>query len=78
MALKDKNFYENNRRLTMIAGGNGDYVLQIWSKDENGLNVCTPFEVCMSGGDAPSSVKVATAKLFRELEEHGLNKVELD
>ena len=53
MALKDKNFYENNRRLTIIAGGNGDYVLQIWSKDENGLNICTPFEVCMSGGDAP-------------------------
>lgn len=78
MGLKDKNFHENNRRLTMISTGNGDYVLQIWSKDKNGLNLCTPFEISMSGGYAPSSVKIATAKLFNELEEHGFNKLELE
>ncbi len=76
MALKDKNYHENKRKLNILRGGNGDYVVQIWSKDADGFNVVKNFEVCMSGGYAPHSVKMATFKLFEALEAEGLNEVE--
>lgn len=76
MALKDKNHYENNRKLNILRGGNGDYMIQIYSKDGNGMNVVANFEVCMSGGYAPHSVKMATFKLFEALEAEQLNEVE--
>mgnify|MGYP003641011384 CR=1 FL=1 len=75
MGLRDKNYQENDRKLNILLGGNGDYVIQIWDKDEKGMNVVANFEVCTSGGAAPSSVKVATAELYRALEEHGLNEM---
>lgn len=78
MALKDKNYLENNRQLNILQGGNGDYMIQIWGKDKDGLNTVENFEVCMSGGYAPHSVKMAVFNLFKAMEEEGLNNSAID
>ena len=78
MALKDKNFHENKRNMNVIIGGNGDYSIQIRGKDYLGEETIMYFEVCTSGGYAPSSVKIAVAELYRALEAEGLNEVEYE
>lgn len=75
MALKDKQYFENHQTMQVMLGGNGDYVIRVWYKDRNGLNQNVGFEVCTSGGPAPTSVKNAVAQLFRAMEEEGLNEL---
>lgn len=74
MALKDTDYFENGISLVTIMGGNGDYYLQLWHKDENGMNQMIGFRACMSGGHIKSSrLKIAFAELHRAMEEEGLN-----
>lgn len=54
-------------------GGNGDYYPQIYYIDENGLYHSVGTRVAMSGGNAPTDVKLAVVELYRALEKHGLN-----
>jgi hypothetical protein len=55
-------------------GGNGDYYPQIFYKDSEGLNHTVGVRIAMSGGNAPTDVKLAVADLYRALEKHGLNE----
>ena len=75
MALKDNDYLENKTSLVTIAGGNGDYYLEIWTKDKDGFNERVGFRACMSGGYIKSSrLKIAFAELYRAMEEEGLNE----
>jgi len=55
----------------MEAGGNGDYYLSL-------IDAATgkkmTLRVATSGGNAPTDVKLAVAKLFRAMEKCGLNE----
>jgi len=74
MALKDNDYLENNISLRTNQGGNGDYYLELWYKDEKGMNQAIPFRACMSGGYIKSPrLKIAFAELHRAMEEEGLN-----
>ncbi len=75
MALKDNDYLENGISFRTMVGGNGDYYLQLWSKDENGFNQFVGFRACMSGGPIKSSrLKIAFAELYRAMEAEGLNE----
>lgn len=64
----------NSNSIRMDLGGNGDYYLQLWRKDEEGLNHFDSVRISTSGGNAPTDVKIAIAELWRALEKHGLNE----
>ena len=58
----------------MMSGGNGDYYINLLEFDKEGKwkeTLSTRF--AMSGGTAPTKVKLAIANLFREMEAAGLN-----
>lgn len=75
MALKDNDYLENGTTFRTAVGGNGDYYLEIWSKDKNGDNISLPFRACMSGGYIKSvRLKIAFAELYRAMEEAGMNE----
>jgi hypothetical protein len=74
MALKDNDYYENNNSMRTMAGENGDYYIQLWTKDEDGKNQFIGFRACMSGGPIKSNrLKLAFAELHRAMEEAELN-----
>ncbi len=75
MAIKDNDYLETGVTLRTIFGGNGDYYIQLWTKDENGLNQNTSIRIAMSGGQVPSEVKVAFSKLHWAIEDAGLNEI---
>lgn len=59
--------------LRTMLGGNGDYYIELIHDDPGErINLCT--RISTSGGNAPTSVKIAVANLFRALEEHNLNE----
>jgi len=79
MALKDNDFLENGISFRTMVGGNGDYYLQIWSKDKDGFNTNIGFRACMSGGPIKTSrLKIAFAELHRAMEEEGFNNYPQD
>lgn len=56
-----------------LFGGNGDYYFELYElKDGEFIKVCHRF--AMSGGNAPTDVKLAVAKLHWAMEEAGLNE----
>lgn len=74
MALKDNDYLETTISMRTMHGGNGDYYIETWWKDEDGFNHSKCIRLAMSGGHAPSDVKVAMAKLHWAMEEAGLNE----
>lgn len=54
-------------------GGNGDIHLQIIT-EVDGVRSTSDIRISTSGGNAPTSVKIAAANLVRELEKHNLNE----
>lgn len=74
MAIKDNDYLETGVSMVSMAGGNGDYYFQIWWKDEDGMNHSKGIRFAMSGGQIPSDVKVAIAKLHWAMDENNLNE----
>lgn len=60
--------------LRMDFGCNGDYYLQTIKEGDKGTRELHSVRISTSGGNAPTSVKIAVAELYRALEEHGLNE----
>jgi len=58
----------------MNFGGNGDYYINTVNADEKGIKSVHSVRIAMSGGLAPTEVKLAAAELFRALEKHKLNE----
>jgi len=59
-------------------GGNGDYYITIVHEDEYGIKHSHDVRIAMSGGNAPTAVKLAVSKLYKALEEENLNKYPQD
>jgi len=74
MALLTDNSDFSTVYFRIITGNDGDYYPQIISEDENGNLNTAGIRVCMSGGNAPTDVKLAIANLYRALEKHHLNE----
>lgn len=74
MALKCDDHLETGTSFRTMFGGNGDYYIEMWWIDENGLNHNKCVRVRMSGGEAPTEVKIAMAKLHWAMEESGFNE----
>lgn len=69
MALLTDDCDLNQNQLLVEFGGNGDWY----------VTVCSPVSrlsvrISMSGGIAPTDVKLAVAKLGQAMYEHGLNE----
>ena len=74
MALKDNDYLENGISLRTMVGDNGDYYLELWSKDKDGCNQSVGFRACTSGGSIKTSrLKIAFAELYRAMEEAEMN-----
>lgn len=54
-------------------GNNGDFYPEIIYKNKEGLNKRVDVRIAMSGGNAPTDVKLAIASLYNALEKHNLN-----
>jgi hypothetical protein len=74
MALLSDNFDINVVFFRIIAGNDGDYYPQMFYRDENDCVRTVGTRICMSGGSAPSEVKLAIANLYRVMEKHHLNE----
>jgi len=59
--------------LRMDLGGNGDYYIETIEEDRKGIKRRQSVRIATSGGNAPTSVLLAVADLYRALEEHELN-----
>ncbi len=57
----------------VIPGENGGYYPEILYKDKSGILKTVAVRVAMSGGNAPTEVKLAVANLYRALDAAGLN-----
>ena len=55
-------------------GGNGDAYITIIYIGEDGLKHDTSVRIAMSGGNAPTEVKLAVANLARAMEKLNLNE----
>lgn len=62
----------------ITTGNDGDYYPEIIYKDREGINKNAVIRIAMSGGNAPTEVKLAVAELYRALEKHKLNEHPLD
>jgi hypothetical protein len=78
MALLTDDHDIRDVRFWMELGGNGDYyisLMEIGKRMSDGkTSVRVNTRISMSGGKAPTQVKIAAANLFRAMEEAGLNK----
>jgi hypothetical protein len=74
MALLSDNFDLDVVFFRIITGNDGDYYPQMIYKDENDHVRTVGSRICMSGGNAPTDVKLAIANLFRVMEKHNLNE----
>jgi hypothetical protein len=74
MALPTDDIDIRNVRLYMEAGGNGDYYLNLVEQKEGQPPVRINMRISMSGGFAPTEVKLAVAELFRAMDGAGLNE----
>jgi hypothetical protein len=60
--------------LQTLHGGNGDYYIVLKQFDKEGKYMGTmDYRCAMSGGNAPTEVKLAVATLYRAMEAAGLN-----
>ncbi len=59
----------NHNELQTFIGGNGDYYIAIKTDD----NKAHAVRIAMSGGIAPTDVKLAIANLHREMVKAGLS-----
>lgn len=73
MALKTDDCDIRDVSLFMETGGNGDYYLNLIEFKEGVYQKSLNMRVSMSGGNAPTEVKVKIAELFRAMEAAGLN-----
>jgi len=73
MALLTDDCDINKFWLTTYLGGNGDYYICIISEDEQGIKSSKEVRVSTSGGNAPTSVKIAVAELYRAMDNEELN-----
>lgn len=61
--------------LMTYTGGDGDYYIAMIEFDKDGLfKHRTDYRCAMSGGNAPSEIKMAVVALYRAMEAAGLNK----
>lgn len=74
MALLTDDMDLHTNHLLMDFGGNGDYYITIINEID-GIKYRNSVRIAMSGGNAPTSVKIAVAELYRALEEHNLNEI---
>jgi len=72
MALLTDDSDLNETYLRTMHGGNGDYYIEIREK-KDGVFTTSCVRISTSGGNAPTSVKIAAAELFRAMEAEGLN-----
>ncbi len=73
MALESDDSDIRETWLKSYFGGNGDPYIEIVYKDRDGFKHNTSVRVAISGGNAPTSVKLAVAELARQMELHKLN-----
>ena len=73
MALLTDDMDMRTAYFRIITGGNGDYYPQIIWEDDEGKKQSVDVRVAMSGGNAPTDVKLAVAELYRALEKYNLN-----
>jgi len=59
-------------------GNDGDYYPQISYIDEDNYIHTISIRIAMSGGNAPTEVKLAIANLYKALENNNLNKRLID
>lgn len=74
MALPTDDIDIRNVRFYMEHGGNGDYYLNLVEYKEGQPPIRINMRVSMSGGFAPTDVKLTVAELFRAMEAAGLNE----
>jgi len=74
MALLTDDCDMSNSWLTTYLGGNGDYYIDMICENNEGIRNTFTVRIAMSGGNAPTSVKIAVAELYRAMEEENLNK----
>lgn len=75
MAIRTDDCDINDVRFNMEHGGNGDYYIVLSEFDKEGQwkkTLSTRF--AMSGGEAPTEVKLAVANLYRVMEASGKNQ----
>ena len=68
----DQDIRENY--LQTYAGGNGDYYIIIKFKGKDGFWRKEDVRIAMSGGNAPTRVKLAVCELYRAMQESKLNE----
>lgn len=71
MALKTDDEDIRDVRMWIEVGGNGDYYINLIDKKSH---MRLDLRVAMSGGNAPTGVKLAVANLYRALEAAKLNE----
>ena len=64
-----------NTSLRTEIGGNGDYYIQIWNVDKDGIRTNLNVRVPVSGGKATHEVKKAIADLHWAMEDANLNQL---
>jgi hypothetical protein len=69
--IRDVSFYMEN-------GGNSDYYLNLIEFKQGVYEKSLNMRISMSGGSAPTEVKIKIAELFRAMEAAGLNNHPLD
>ena len=74
MALLSDNSDFQTAYFRIETGNDGDFYPQIIFENKDGLTETTSIRIAMSGGNAPTEVKIAMAKLWQAMESNGLNK----
>ena len=74
MALLSDNSDIQIAYFRITTGNDGDFYPEVIFKDSEGLNRTACIRIAMSGGNAPTDVKLAMAELYRALEKHKLNE----
>ena len=83
MALQTDDCDIRDIRMFLEFGGNGDCYINLFEKGRKVLtnkgelekhDIRMAIRIAMSGGNAPTEVKLAVAALFRAMETAGLNK----
>ena len=78
MALLSDNSDIQISYFRITTGNDGDYYPEILFTDRDGEKRNVYTRIAMSGGNAPTDVKLAIAELYRALEKNKLNDHPLD
>lgn len=78
MALKTDDCDIRDVSLYMESGGNGDYYINLIEFKQGVYVKSLNMRISMSGGNAPTEVKLKIAELFRAMDTAGLNSHPLD